>query len=1107
MGRTVIAIVVLAGALVALPAARQGARAQAATMTLPAGFQNQVVFSGLTQPTNFAFASDGRVFVAEKGGKIKVFDGLDDPTPTLFADLSTEVYDYQDRGLLGLALAPNFPTDPYVYVLYSLDAPIGGTPPRWNDTCPTPPGQSTDGCVTSSRLSRLQANGDVMTGTEKVLIEDWCQQFPSHSIGTVAFGSDGALYAGGGDGASYNYADYGQAGGTLTGNVNSIPRNPCGDPPGGVGGAMSPPTAQGGALRAQDVVAASDSASLDGTIIRVDPATGQPLPDNPNAAATDPKAQRIVANGLRNPFRFTFRPGTTDLWMGDVGWDTWEEINRHPDARASVKNFGWPCYEGSPVQPGYQALGLSLCQTLYDAPGAVTPPVYSYRHGVQIIPGNTNDFCGTSGGATSGVAFYNGGSLPGPAGTYPSTYDGALFFADYSRKCISVLLAGSNGLPDPTKAAPFASNVGLAGAVALQAGPGGDIYWADIGGGTIDRIRYFPNNRPPVAVIHSDATSGSLPLTVQFDGTSSTDADSDPLTYAWDLDGDGNYNDSTSATPTFTYNDTANHTVRLRVTDSAGASSTDSVVISSGNHPPSVTINTPDPSAQWKVGDVISFSASATDPEDGTLPASAFVWNVTLEHCPDGVNCHEHRIESFNGVKSGAFVAPDHEYPAHLKLSLTVNDASGVTAAQSVDLFPQTTTLSVASNVSGATLAVDGTAGPGPFTKTVIVGSSHVVTAPLQQVNGSVNDFDSWSDAGAQTHNVTVSAPTTLSASLSPRGMRAGDTSVLEGAQGATTMVSVPVTLDHAVTRPVSAEWVTQDGTATSGSDYTASAGTIDFPPGTTQRNVMVPVLGDNVTEGNETFGVRVSAPQNANLVKSLATVTIQDDETLPTVSLGFISAPEGNSGTTVANVPVTLSRASAQTVTVPYSTLDYGATANVDYQPANGTLTFAPGETTKNVPVNIIGDRLDESDEAAVVAVRSANNASVPGGAAYGAVTITDDDPPVSIIGGLGSVTEGNSGTTVVSIPIMLSAASGLTVKVNWATGAYQADGTDFVAASGSLTFLPGQTLRTVLVTVNGDTTRESDELFIVGMSSPVNATLGGIGPGLAFGKIINDD
>src|SRR5262245_10371989 len=170
----------------------------AEAVALPSGFQEQVVFSGLNQPTNIEFAPDGRIFVAEKGGRIKVFDDLADTTPTLFADLSVDTHNVWDRGLLGLALPPDFPTTPWVYVLYTYDAPPGQTAPFWNDAC----ANANDGtCVVTGRLSKLQANGNVMTGTQQVLIEDWCQQYPSHSIGDLHFGADGALYVTGGDGA------------------------------------------------------------------------------------------------------------------------------------------------------------------------------------------------------------------------------------------------------------------------------------------------------------------------------------------------------------------------------------------------------------------------------------------------------------------------------------------------------------------------------------------------------------------------------------------------------------------------------------------------------------------------------------------------------------------------------------------------------------------------------------------------------------------------------------------------------------------------------------------------------------------------------------------
>jgi glucose/arabinose dehydrogenase len=717
--------------------------APAAGASLPPGFQEEIVFSGLTEPTAVRFSPDGRVFVAEKSGLIKVFSGLSDSTPTVFADLRTQVHNYWDRGLLDVALAPGFPTSPWVYVLYAFDAPIGGTAPRWgsvggtSDGCPTPPGPTADGCVVSGRLSRLQAAGDVATGSEQVLIEDWCQQYPSHSIGSMAFGADGALYVSGGDGASFNFVDYGQDG---------SPVNPCGDPPGGVGGAMTPPTAEGGALRSQDVRTMSDPVSLDGAILRVDPDTGAGLPDNPMASSTDANARRIVAHGLRNPFRITTRPGTNEVWLGDVGWNEWEELNRLVSpTSAPADNFGWPCYEGDGRQNGYDAANLSLCENLYAAgSGAVVAPYFRYHHNELVVP---NEVCPKGGSSVAGTsfAFSSGGS-------YPAEYQGALFFADYTRRCIWSMPLGSNGLPDPSKRRTFVG--GAAQPVDLEVGPGGDLFYVDLGG-TIRRIRYFSQNQPPVADATANPTSGPAPLAVSFDGTGSSDPDGDALTYAWDLDGDGAFDDAATATATHTYTQPGNYTVSLRVTDPAGASGIDSLTVSAGNTPPTAVIDTPADLTTWKVGDVLPFSGHATDPQQGTLPTSALTWSLVLQHCPS--TCHEHPLQTYPGTASGSFTAPDHEYPSHLELRLTATDAGGLTSTVSRRLDPQTVALTFGTVPSGLTLAVGSTSQTTPFTRTAIVGSTLSVSAPSPQATGgTAYEFASWSDGGAQTHTIVA---------------------------------------------------------------------------------------------------------------------------------------------------------------------------------------------------------------------------------------------------------------------------------------------------------------------------------------------------------------
>ena len=737
------ALLAAAGAaLVLAPTAQAG--------TVPSGFQDNVVLSGLNQPTVFSFAPDGRVFVAEKSGLIKLFDGLGDTTPTTFADLRTEVHNFMDRGILGMTLDPQFPLRPYLYVLYTRDAVPGGNSPKWgqagqsSDPCPNSTGNPDDGCLVTGRLVRLTVNGNVMSANLP-LLTDWCQQYPSHSVGDLAFGPDGELYLSGGDGANYVFVDYGQTG--------SPTPNPCGDPPNPAGTALSAPTAEGGALRSQDARTTTDPTGLNGAVLRVDPDSAAGLTGNPFYSSTDANQRRIDAFGFRNPFRIAFRPGTDELWVGDVGWNKKEEINRIVDANdATAENFGWPCYEGPNKQPGYDGANLNLCESLYSGPSSGrVAPYYSYDHADDVVPGES---CVEGSGAISALAFYQ-------TGPFPDSYDGALFFGDYARSCIWVMLPGAGGLPDPTKIQTFDTGITP---VDIEVTPQGELFYADIAEGTIRRISYPSGNSPPNAVATATPSNGAAPLTTTLSASGSSDPNGDtPLIYAWDLDEDGQFDDSTQVSVQRTYTQPGTYYPAVRVSDPGGASDTDSVQVQANNTPPSAQIDTPTVSDQWAVGDLIQFSGSATDAQQSTLPDTAFDWRIVLNHCPS--SCHEHVVEEPSDTTGGHFYAPNHDYPAHLTVELTVTDAGGLTDTESVAIYPRTVQLTFNSVPTGLQLAVGSSQSTTPFTRTVIEGSQDSVGAPSPQtLGGQTYDFQSWSDGGDASHNIVAPQNRTFTA-------------------------------------------------------------------------------------------------------------------------------------------------------------------------------------------------------------------------------------------------------------------------------------------------------------------------------------------------------
>ena len=407
----------------------------APAVTLPPGFGDALVVT-VGAPTALAFTPDGRLLVATQGGALRIVSGgtlL--PTPAL--TLGSAVCSNSERGLLGVAVDPQFTTNHYVYLYYTFNKNAAGCPTS-NATSPV------------ERISRFTL--DVPTpnvinpATELVLLDGVLNFAGNHNGGQLRVGPDGTLYAGIGDGGCDYAGDSGCAG-------------------------------------AND--ASRDRNVLNGKIVRI-ATDGSVPPTNPFLGAgtarcnAGPSAagticQETFAWGLRNPFRFNFRPSDGALTVNDVGQGAWEEID-FPIAAGG--DYGWPCREGA-----HTALTTNHCSP---TPANMLDPYFEFPHGT--IPGTTASGCGSiTGGAWV------------PAGAWPASYDGTYMFADFNCGAIARLTPGA-----PPSASDFANGLGSSTVVDLLFGPsptGTSLYYTTYaGGGQVRRIDYAVTP-PPAAVL------------------------------------------------------------------------------------------------------------------------------------------------------------------------------------------------------------------------------------------------------------------------------------------------------------------------------------------------------------------------------------------------------------------------------------------------------------------------------------------------------------------------------------------------------------------------------------------------------------------------------